>query len=218
MSEHRRHIALTVLPIAVLYVLEVSRLWPTIRGAQSFAVASPVGWAPLALCTVAVALALAAYSRGWNLLRVDRAGGAGPYRTVADRRVQKLAGGAAWGLAISHLALHWFMTARVGPVAVSQYELLRGFLSRAPVLLFYVLGLTALGFFLAQGFAAGARAHGLGRSSESSRWLEAGGTLASVMMLVFALNLLGHFATGRAYWLGSPAAAADAGAKHAESD
>lgn len=215
---HRRHIALTVLPIAALYVMELVRLWPAIRGAQSFAVSSPAGWLPLALCTVAVLLSLAAYARGWNLLDSEPSGGPGPYRSVADRRLQKLAGGAAWGLAVAHLALHWLMSVRVGPVALSQYELLREFLSRVPVLMFYVLGLATLGLFLAQGFAAGARSLGLGRTPESSRRLEVGGTLASVMMLVFAVNLLGHFATGRAYWTGLPSETGDEDAEQAESD
>jgi hypothetical protein len=116
--------------------------------------------------------------------------------------LQKLAGGMAWALVVAHLALHWFMTVRVGPVALSQYELLRGFLSRPLVLGFYVLGLAALGLFMSQGITASVRASGLARRHESSRWLEVGCTLASAVIVLMAINVLSHFVTGRAYWMG----------------
>ncbi|MGB8332396.1 MAG: hypothetical protein WCE62_19890, partial [Polyangiales bacterium] len=115
------------------------------------------------------------------------------------------AGGFAWGLVVAHLILHWVMTVRAGPVALSHYELLRQFLSRPPVLAFYVTGLAAIGLFVSQGLAAGFRAWGLGRTPKSSRWLEVGCTVASAMMVLLAVNALSHFATGRAYWIGAPA-------------
>jgi hypothetical protein len=95
------------------------------------------------------------------------------------------------------------MTVRVGPVALSHYELLRGFLSRSPVVGFYVLGLAALGLFLSQGIAASFRAWGFARRPESSRWLEVGCTLVAAVMVLMAINVLSHFVTGRAYWMGS---------------
>lgn len=210
MPRYRSHIALTVWPIAVLVVLELLRLWPALRGGSAFAAASPAGWSSLFLWTVGVVGSLAAYVRGWSMLRLVAPGSAGPYRSYGAWRLQKLAGGLAWGLVVAHLLLHWFMTVRVGPVALSQYELLRGFISRLPVLAFYLIGLGALGMFLSQGIAASFRAWGVGATRESSRWLEVGGTLSSVMVLLFAFNILSHFVTGRAYWLPSAPASTQA--------
>jgi len=150
-----------------------------------------------------VLVALGLYARGWSTLSTETLPGEGPYRSDGCRRLQKLAGALAWGFVLAHLILHWVMTVRVGPVALSHYELLRGFLSRIPVLSFYMLGLAALGLFLAQGFAATLRVWGFGRTPESSRWLEVGGTLASAMMMLLAINVLSQFVTGRAYWTSS---------------
>lgn len=202
MPRYRSHIALTVWPIALLFVLELARLWPAIRGSSAFASASPASWAALLLCTLFVVGSLGAYARGWGLLSLAAPESVGPYRSRGCWRLQKLAGGMAWALVVAHLVLHWFMTVRAGPVAISQYELLRAFLSRLPVVVFYVLGLGALGFFLSQGIAASFRAWGLGRRPQTSRWLEVGGTLASAVLMVFAINVLSHFVTGRAYWMG----------------
>jgi hypothetical protein len=199
---YRSHIALTAWPIIAIFVLELARMWPALRGANSFAAASPVTWLSLVAHTVVVVVFLGAYARGWSALRLESPAGAGPYRSEGCRRLQKLAGGFAWALVVAHLVLHWFMTVRVGPVALSQYELLRRFLSRPPVLGFYVLGLAALGLFLSQGIAASFRAWGVSRTPESSRWLEVGGTLLSAMMVLIAINILSHFVTGRAYWMG----------------
>ena len=80
------------------------------------------------------------------------------------------------------------MTMRVGPVALSHYELLRGFLSRPLVLGVYVVGLAALGLYLSQGIAASFRAWGIGTRPETSRWLEVGCTLASAIMMLMAVR------------------------------
>lgn len=202
MLRYRAHIALTAWPITALLVLELARMWPALDGASSFAAASPVTWTALAVCTVVVVLSLAAYARGWSLLSLGSPTGAGPYRTEGCRRLQKLAGGLAWALVVAHLALQWFMSIRVGPVALSQYELMRGFFSRPPVLGFYVFGLAALGLFLSQGVAATLREWGGARSPEISRWVEVGCTVASAGVMLVAINVLSHFATGRAYWMG----------------
>ncbi len=202
MPRYRSHIALTVWPITALFVLELARMWPALHGASSFAAASPVTWTSLAMRTVVVVLFLAAYARGWSLFSLGSPEGEGPYRSEGCRRLQKLAGGLAWALVVAHLILLWFMTVRVGPVALSHYELLRGFLSLPLVLGFYVVGLAALGLFLSQGIAASFRAWGAARSPESSRWLEVGCTLASAVMMLMAINVLSHFVTGRAYWMG----------------
>lgn len=201
MPRYRSHIALTVWPITALFVLELARMWPALDGASSFAAASPVTWTSLALSTVVVVLFLAAYARGWSMLGLGSLEGEGPYRSEGGRRLQKLAGGLAWALVVAHLTLQWFMTVRVGPVALSHYELLRGFLSLPLVLGFYALGLAALGLFLSQGVAASFRAWGVARGPESSRWLEVGCTLASAVMMLMAINVLSHFVTGRAYWM-----------------
>jgi hypothetical protein len=120
--------------------------------------------------------------------------------------LQKLAGGLAWGLVVAHVILQWFMTLRAGPVALSHYELLRGFLSRPPVVGFYVLGLAALGLFLSQGIAASFRAWGLAQAPERSRWIEVGCTLVFAAMVLMTVNVLSHFVTGRAYWVGASGA------------
>jgi len=199
---YRSHIALTVWPLAVLFVVELARLWPALLGASSFAEESPASWLSLLIWTVLVLGSLAAYARGWSMLGSETAETAGPYRSNGCWRLQKLAGGLAWALVVSQLVLHWVMTVRVGPVAISQYELLREFLSRPAVMAFYVLGLGALGLFLSQGIAASFRAWGLARQPESSRWLEIAGTLTSAVLLLMAINVLSHFVTGRAYWMG----------------
>ena len=212
MPGHRSHIALTVWPIAALFVLEVARMWPALRGASSFAAASPVTWLSLLAHTIAVIVCLALYARGWSTLGQEAPTGPGPYRSEGSRRLQKLAGGLAWALVVAHLILQWSMTVRVGPVALSHYELLRGFFSRTPVFGFYVFGFAALGLFLSQGIAASFRAWGLSGRPESSRWLEVGCTLASAVMVLMAINLLSHFVTGRAYWMSSSPAASQSAA------
>lgn len=202
MPRHRSHIALTVWPLAVLFVVELDRLWPALRGASSFAEASPASWLSLLVWTSLILVSLGAYARGWSILVPAPEGSAGPYRSDGCRRLQNWAGGLAWALVVSQLALHWVMTVRVGPVAISHYELLRGFLSRPAVMVFYVIGIGALGLFLSQGFAASFRAWGLGQGAKNSRWLEIAGTLTSVVMMLIAINVLSHFVTGRAYWMG----------------
>jgi len=199
---YRSHIAFTVWPLAVLFALELVRLWPALRGGSSFAEASPASWSSLVTWTVLVLGSLGAYARGWSMLGQEAAQSPGPYRSTGCQRLQKLAGGLAWALVVSQLVLHWVMTVRVGPVAISQYELLREFLSRPAVMAFYVLGLGAIGLFLSQGIAASFRAWGLARRPESSHLLEIASTVASATMVLMAINVLSHFVTGRAYWMG----------------
>jgi len=156
----------------------------------------------LVACSIAVLAGIAAYVRGWAILRrEDRDdAGAAPYRTAGCRRLQSIAGIFAWTLVAAHLLLRWIMTVRVGPVALSQYELFRQYLSRPPVLALYVLGLGALGLFLSQGLAASVRAWGLATQPKSSLRLEVGCTLLSAVLMLAAINVLSHFVTGRAYW------------------
>jgi hypothetical protein len=217
----RSHVALTVWPIAALFGLGLSHMWPALRGAPSYAAASPASWLSLIASTVVVVVFIGAYARGWSRFALADRDDPGPYRSAGCVRLQKLAGGLAWAFLVGNLIVHWVMTFRVGPVALSHYELLRAFLSRPFVLGLYVLGLTALGLYLSQGVAASLRAWGLGTRPESSRWLEVGCTLASAIMMLMAVNVLSHFATGRAYWspfapvarsIGEPADAVDGGA------
>ncbi|MGB5812809.1 MAG: hypothetical protein WBG86_19905, partial [Polyangiales bacterium] len=114
------------------------------------------------------------------------------------------AGGLAWVLVLGHLGLQWSMFVSAGPVALSHYELLRETLSMPLVLGLYVAGLGALGLYLSQGLAAAIRALGVAETPESSRWLEVGCTFLSAVMLLMAINVLSHFATGRAYWTNGP--------------
>jgi hypothetical protein len=60
--------------------------------------------------------------------------------------------------------------------------------------------------YLSQGIAASFRAWGIGERPESSLRLELGCTLAAALMVLMAVNVLSHFATGRAYWSGSVSA------------
>lgn len=177
-------------------------MWPALGGARAFAAASPASWLSLVAHTIVVAVFLVAYARGWSQLR-QTATDAAPYRSEGCLRLQKLAGGIAWGLAVAHLALQWFMTFVAGPVSLSHYELLRGFLSHPLVVAFYVAGLAAFGLFFSQGVAASIRAWGWARRPEGSRWLEVGCTVASAMVMLMAINVLSHFVTGRAYWSGA---------------
>lgn len=199
MGPYRSHLAVTVWPVTALFLLEVSRMWPALGGASVFAAAAPASWLSLVAFTIVVVVFLVAYASGWVALGQEA--GPGPYRSEGCLRLQKLAGGLAWGLVVAHAALQWFMTLVAGPVSLSHYELLRGFLSHPLVLAFYVAGLASLGLFLAQGFAASIRAWGWVRRAESSRWLEVGSTLASAILITLAINVLSHFVTGRAYWV-----------------
>ena len=218
MLHSRSHVLLTVWPLALLFALGLANMWPALGGGPAYAAASPLSWLSLVARSVVVVVFLGAYLRGWSQLPLSSPGDAGPYRSTGSLRLQKLAGGFAWGLLIAHLTLEWVIALRVGPVALSQYELLRAFLSRPAVVVFYTFGLAALGLFLAQGIAATFRAWGIGTRPETSRWLELGCTLASAMMMLLAVNVLSHFATGRAYWWVpepvnmQPADAAEAGA------
>lgn len=197
--------------MAVLFVVGLVRAWPGIGGAPAYAASAPSSWGWLTLHTLLILGSLLAYAVGWSRFAPEDPSGQ-PYRSIGCVRLQKLAGGVAWGLLLAHLILQWVMTLRVGPVALSHYELLRGFLSRPPVLAFYVVGLAALGAYLAQGAAASFRAWGLGTRPETSRWLEVGCTVASAMVTLMAVNVLSHFTTGRAYWDVSPPTAQSASA------
>jgi len=205
---YRSHVALTIWPITGLFVLELLRMWPALGGARAFAAASPASWLSLIASTVLVFSFIAAYARGWSKLDADA--GAGPYQSMGCVRLQRFAGALGWTLVAFHLLLQWFMTIRVGPVALSQYELLRGILSRMPVLAFYVLGLGSLGLFFSQGAAASFRAWGFAEKPETSRWVEIGCTLISAVMMLMAVNVLSHFVTGRAYWSTSAAVSSQA--------
>lgn len=200
MPSYRSHVALTVWPVLALFVLELTRMWPALEGASTFAAASPVSWPALVAYTLVVVVVLGAYVRGWSIGARQWTDGAGPYRSTGCRRLQSLAGGLALALLVAHLILQWVMTIRVGPIALSQYELLRRYLSRPPVLAFYALGLGALGLFFSQGIAASFRAWGVGVRSGSSLRLELACTLMSLVLMVVAVNVLSHFVTGRAYW------------------
>lgn len=200
MSEYRSHVVTTVWPIAALFLLELVRSWPALQGGPAYAASASADWLTLVSASLVVVASLFAYAHGWRRFQVSEAEEAGPYRTPGCVRLQRLAGGVAWGFVVAHLIVYWAMTMRAGPVALSRYELLRMFLSRPPVLAFYIVGLTALGLYLGQGIAASFRAWGLGQRPETSRWLEVGCTFASAMMMLMAVNVLGHFATGRAYW------------------
>lgn len=203
MSRHRRHVALSVWPLAVVFGVGVVRMWPALRGAPSYAAESPTSWLLLAVHTLVVLASLGAYVRGWSLLARQADDGAELYRSAGCAKLQKLAGIGAWTFLVAQLALEWFMTIQVGPVALSHYELLRGFLSRPMALGFCGFGLCAIGLFLSQGLAASFRAWGVGRRPESSLRLEVLCTLAAAMVVLVAVNLLSHFVTGRAYWSGS---------------
>jgi len=201
---HRSHLALTVWPITALFAYELSHLWPALQGSSAFAAASPVSWLSQAACTAVVIAFLLAYGRGWATLRREAPEGPGPYRSEGCRGLQRWAGALAWGLVLGHLGLEWFMFISAGPVSLSHYELLRDVLSMPVALSLYVLGLGALGVYLSQGIAASFRALGFAEGPESSRWLEVGCTLLTAMMLLMAINVLSHFATGRAYWSSPP--------------
>jgi len=199
MPRERSHVVLTVWPIAVVFLAGIVRAWPSIDGGPAYAASAPSSWGWLAVHTTVVMLSLLAYAVGWSRFAPEAESGF-PYRSTGCVRLQKLAGGAAWGLLFAHLILAWVMTLRVGPVALSHYELLRGFLSRPPVLGFYVIGLAAVGAYLGQGLAASFRAWGLGTRPQTSRWLEVGCTAVSAVIALMAVNVLSNFATGRAYW------------------
>ncbi|MGD8317229.1 MAG: hypothetical protein PVH21_01550 [Myxococcales bacterium] len=205
MPSYRSHVALTVWPLLLLYSVALVRMWPALGGAQSYAAASPISWASLGACSVVVVVGVAAYARGWAILRrqTPEWTDSSPYRSAGCRRLQGIAGIVAWAFVVAHLLLRWLMTIRVGPVALSQYELFRQYLSRPPVLAVYVLGLGALGLFLSQGLAASVRAWGLATRAESSLRLEVGCTFVSAVLMLVAINVLSHFVTGRAYWSAS---------------
>lgn len=203
MPRHRTHVVLSVWPLAVLFAVGLFRLWPALSGATSYAAESPASWVSLIVHTLVVLVALTAYARGWSLLSSVSDDGAALYRSAGCARLQKLAGAVAWAFVVAHLAFEWFMSVRVGPVALSHYELMRSFVSRPLVLGACALGLGAVGLFLSQGLAASFRAWGVGRKPESSRRLEVLCTLTSAMAVLLAVNVLSHFVTGRAYWSGS---------------
>ncbi len=210
MLRHRTHLALTVWPIVALFAYELTHFWPALQGASSFAAASPSSWLSQAACTAVVIVFLLAHVRGWSTLRREAPEGPGPYRSRGCRKLQWWAGALAWSLVVGHLGLKWFMLMSAGPVSLSHYELLRGALSTPIVLGLYLVGLGALGVFLSQGIAASVRAWGFAEGPESSRWLEVGCTLLSAMVLLLAINVLSHFATGRAYWTSSPPVVSEA--------
>ncbi len=195
---------LTVGPLVVVFALEVGRLWPALGGASAFAAASPMSWLGSALSSLVVFLALAAYVAGWRMLETDRDRSGDPYSTLGTLRLQRWTGALVWMFVLGHLGVQWVMLSRVGPVSLSHYELLRDLLSRPVVMALYVFGLAAFGLFASQGLSALLRSLRGRPASESSRWIDVGCTLLAAIMVLFAVNLVSHFATGRAYWSGSP--------------
>lgn len=200
MRRHRSHLAWTLWPITVLFVIVLARSWPALGGASEFAAAAASGWLSLFAWTVVVWVFLGANVAAWRTLRYDEPEGAGPYRSPGCRRLQRAAGAGAWAWMLGHLTLQWYAFLAAGPAALSHYELYRQVLSRPWAVAVSMLGLAALGLYLAQGSAAWLRSMGLGRRPESSPWVEVGCTLLSAMMVLMAVNVLSHFATGRAYW------------------
>ena len=204
MSRHQSHLALTVWPITALLFFAFAHFWPALSGASAYAAASPVSWLSQAASTAVVVAFALAYVLGWAVLRREAPESPGPYRTKGGRRLQAWAGGLAWTLVLGHFGLEWAMLFESGPVSLSHYEILRAVLSRPVALAAYVAGLAALGLFLSQGWAASVRALQDSDKLESSRWVDVGCTLLAAGMFLLAINVLSHFATGRAYW-SSPA-------------
>ncbi|MEM9727000.1 MAG: hypothetical protein AAF997_00335 [Myxococcota bacterium] len=203
MARFRSHLALTVWPIVVLLLLEVARLWPALGGATEYAASSPESWLSLVARSALVLAFFTAYVRGWALLRRADPDGPGPYASVGSRRLQRGAGGLAWAMVLGHLGLQWFMFLTVGPASLSHYEIFRETLSLPWVLGAYMLGFGAFGVFVSQGLPAALRAMGYAERPETSRWLAVGCTFFTAIMLMLAVNILSHFATGRAYWFSS---------------
>ena len=107
MSGFRSHVALTVWPIAVLFALGLSRAWPAVRGAPSYASASPASWLSLVALTAVAVVFVGAYARGWRRLELAEGDDAGPYRSAGCLRLQKLCGGVAWAALVAHLLVQW---------------------------------------------------------------------------------------------------------------
>lgn len=200
MQRYRSHLALTVWPLGALFVLELFRLGPALRGSASFALASRSGWLAQSLWTAVALALLGLYVRGWVSLQRE---GAGPYRTVGCRRLQQWAGAVGWALILGHLAVRWWLFASVGNQPLAHYELLRSILSHPLTLSLYLLGAGAVCLYLSQGVAASIRSAGVVRRPETSRWLEVGCTLGAAVLLLVAANILSHFAIGRAFWFGA---------------
>jgi hypothetical protein len=205
---HRRHVVLSVWPIALLFALGLAHVWPALAGAPSYASESPASWLSLAVATMTAFVFLSAYVRGWSDL-AHAPHEPGPYRTSGCVRLQKIAGTGAWLLLLGWVALSWWMSFRVGPVALSHYELLRIVLSHPLAMGCCVFGLAALGLYLSQGLAASFRAWGLGREPQNSLMLEVACTVTVAVTMLIAINALSHFATGRAYWAPSASLAVE---------
>ena len=174
-------------------------MWPAVYGAPEFAARSPASWLSLVAITATALVFFGAYFRGWSDLALGH-DESGPYRSAGSVRLQKIAGGAAWAFLFGWLALFWWMTVRAGPVALSHYEILRTVLSRPLAIGLYVFGAAAFGLYFSQGVAASFRAWGIGRHAKSSMRLEVLCTLGAAFVMLLAVNILSHFATGRAYW------------------
>ena len=199
MAHHRTHVVLSVWPMALLYAVGGAHMWPAVYWAPSFAARSPASWLSLVAFTATTLVFFGAYFRGWSDLALGR-GESGPYRSAGSVRLQRLAGGAAWGFLFGWLVMLWWMTVRAGPVALSHYEILRTVLSHPLAIGIYAFGAAAVGLYLSQGVAASFRAWGVGQRAKSSMSLEVLCTLGAAFVMLLAVNILSHFATGRAYW------------------
>ncbi len=202
MGQYRAHLLLTVWPLALLWVWELSRLGFALQGSAAFAAATDAGWGDLLWVTLLIFAGAVSHAWGWRSLRAEPADVAGPYRSAGCRRLQRWAGGFAWALVFGHLAVRWWMHAQAGPEALSHYELWRNVLSLPLVVGAYLLGLGATALYVSQALAAFIRSFGLGSRPKASRWLEIGCALAAAGLLLASGNVLSHFATGRA-WVGS---------------
>lgn len=191
---------LAVVPATVVALLELVRLSYGLGGATAFAQGLVLGWVSLALATIVLVLSAAAFFAGatWN---------DGSPATPGLRRLQFGAGTLAWAFIAFHLVNCWLSLDAVGAEPLGQYEFLRNLLSLPINLAIYVFGLGVTSLYLVQGSAAVLEAWGFADTPLMQKRVELVLGAFACIVFVFAVNVLSHFAAGRALFVTTPSEA-----------
>ena len=142
------------------------------------------------------ALALARGGLDADVARDDASLG---FVSPATRRLQAAAGVLTVAFAVLYLAQTWWPLAVAGASDADVYERLTNVLSTVPYAVAYVVGLAAVGLYLAQGLAA---AHAVFWHDGTRPAAPPVAWLCGIVALVFylgAVNVLSHFVRGGAF-------------------
>ena len=186
---------LAIIPLAVFFPLEVFRLSFGLGGAVPFSLGFRLGWMGTAVVTVVLGASLVAFVTGGARRDTD-------LLSEGSKRLQRYAGLLCWAFVVLHLSYLWGALNQVGAEPLGQYNFLRNRLSLPINVAFYAVGLGAVSLYLVQGIPVVMRGWGAAQSPRGYKRLQIGVGVLAWLFFVFTINVLSHYATGRALWVG----------------